>query len=493
MTPARKIAERVHVELDAPDDFAGWRERARALVAAHIAPEHVSWSVAGGTTGDLFATMASDPPPEANPAALVRASARFLDLAKTALLHRAPERFSLLYNLLWRLQANRHLMDDAADGQVRELERLARTVRRDIHKMRAFVRFRSMRDETGNERFIAWFEPEHHIVRANAAFFVDRFANQQWSILTPSLSLHWDGSALQEGPADRREDAPDHDATEAAWQRYYASIFNPARLKVGAMLKEMPRKYWKDMPETRLIPGLIAGAQAREAAMIAIAGEDIASSPMPASLADIAEGISACSRCPIGCNGTRAVPGEGPTQARLLILGEQPGDTEETTSRPFVGPAGAVLDTHLAEAGIDRSAAYLTNAVKHFKFLPRGKKRLHQNPSAREIDHCRWWLDAERALVRPDWILALGASAGRALLGRTPSVGRERGVPVPLPDGTQMLLTAHPSYLLRLEGEARERETARFVQDLKVLAEALSSQHWRPELRQAAERISTSG
>ncbi len=493
MTPACKLPDRVHVQLDTPDDFESWRDRARALVAAHVAPEQVSWSVAGETTGDLFASVASGTVPDVEARAPVRASARFLDVAKSALLHRAPERFSLLYSLLWRLQANRQLMDDTADGQVREIERLARTVRRDIHKMRAFVRFRSMHDENGAERFVAWFEPEHHIVRANAAFFVDRFANQRWSILTPALSLHWNGSALQEGPPAHREDAPGHDATEAAWQRYYASIFNPARLKVGAMLKEMPRKYWKNMPETRLIPDLIAGAQAREAAMIAGAGEDTASSPIPASLTDVAEGISTCRRCPIGCNGTRAVAGEGPTQARLLILGEQPGDTEEKQGRPFIGPAGAVLDTHLAEAGIDRNAAYLTNAVKHFKFAPRGKKRLHQNPSAREIDHCRWWLDAERALVRPDWILALGASAGRALLGRTPSVGRERGAPIALPDGSQMLLTTHPSYLLRLEGEARERETARFVQDLNVLAEALSNPAGHVESPQAAERISTSG
>ncbi len=145
--------------------------------------------------------------------------------------------------------------------------RAGEEVRRDLHKMRAFLRFREMEDEEGT-RFVAWFEPDHHIVRANAGFFVDRFAAMRWSILTPDLSLHWDGKALSEGPGAARGDAPSGDPIEEVWKTYYASIFNPARMKVGAMLKEMPRKYWKNMPETALVPGLIARAQARESGMI---------------------------------------------------------------------------------------------------------------------------------------------------------------------------------------------------------------------------------
>ena len=470
MIPAHQRGTPRHVELAAPDDFEEWRDTARTLVAEGALPESLSWGVAGQGSGDRFGA----PPaalPSSPPTARVRAAARFLDLAASAILHRSPERFGLLYALLWRLQHERRLMEDATDAQVRELERLARTVRRDMHKMRAFLRFRSLREGDGGEgaeRFVAWFEPEHHVVRANARFFVDRFASQRWTILTPDLSLHWDGAALREGPGARREDAPEEDVAEAAWQRYYASTFNPTRLKIGAMLKEMPRKYWKNMPETRLIPDLIAGAQAREGAMIAQAepAPDVA---VPRSLGEVAEGISACRRCAIGCNGTRAVAGEGPANARLLILGEQPGDGEESAGRPFVGPAGQLLDGYLERAGIDRSGTYLTNAVKHFKFTPRGKRRLHQSPTAGEIDRCRWWVEAERSLVRPEWILALGASAGRSLLGRTPSVGRERGRPLLLADGSRAMLTAHPSYLLRLDGEARERESSRFAQDLEAL------------------------
>lgn len=193
----------------------------------------------------------------------------------------------------------------------------------------------------------------------------------------------------------------------------------------------------------------------------------------PKSLEAIAESIAVCRRCPIGCNGTRAVMGEGPANAELMIVGEQPGDTEEREGHPFVGPAGRLLDSHLEQAGIDRRKAYVTNAVKHFKFAPRGKRRLHQRPTAGEIDICRWWLDGERAVIRPKAILALGASGARGALGRAVVIGRERGQAVLQPDGTRIWVTAHPSYLLRLKDEGREREEHLFDRDLAGLAALL--------------------
>ncbi|MEE4451141.1 UdgX family uracil-DNA binding protein [Novosphingobium resinovorum] len=462
-----------------PDDFEAWRAEARRLVERGVSPDAAGWHE---DTADLFAAPAAAPV-SVDRAREVRASRAFMNLARSAVLHSDPARLGLLYRVLWRLQEHPRLLDDAADRDVAALERLARQVRRDIHKMRAFVRFRTMplEDgplengplEDGGERFVAWFEPDHRIERANAAFFVNRFASQQWSILTPRLSLHWDGAALLEGPPATRADAPAEDATEELWLGYYRSIFNPARLKIGMMVREMPRRYWKNLPEARAIPELVAGAQQREAAMIATGTDLFAAETPPASLSAVAEGIARCRRCAIGCNGTRAVVGEGPASAGLMIIGEQPGDTEEREGRPFVGPAGQLLDAALATAGVDRARAYVTNAVKHFKFAPRGKRRLHQAPTAGEIDMCRWWLDAERALVRPRVILALGASSARGLLGRTPAIGRERGQAIALPDGGTIWLTAHPSYLLRLDGEAREREHGRFAQDLAGLARLL--------------------
>jgi DNA polymerase len=459
------------VTLPEPDDFELWRERARALVQCDVPPGRVAWLEPGGSR-DLFAGGEKRLPalrPDARP---VKASKAFVVLAESAICHSDPGRLALLYRLLWWHQRNSRIMEDRADPDVRRIDELARGVRRDVHKMRAFVRFRRVEEEGGSERFVAWFEPEHHILRANAGFFVRRFAQMRWSILTPRGSLHWDGEVLTEGPPAQRADAPAGDPAEELWRGYYASIFNPARLKVGAMLKEMPRKYWKNMPETALIPALVAGAQARESAMV-VAGA-IEFGERPKSLSGIDEAIHACRRCPIGLLENQAVMGEGPRKAELMIVGEQPGDQEDLAGRPFVGPAGKVLDAHLERAGIDRRQVYLTNAVKHFKYVQRGKRRLHQSPTAKEIDICRWWLEGERAIVKPKLLLALGASAARGVLGKTVSISKARGMPHPLEDGSELWVTAHPSYLLRLDGEMKEQQERLFHADLAAVAERLA-------------------
>lgn len=459
------------ITLPVPDDFELWRDHARNLVQCGVPPEQVTWSEAG-TTGDLFAREEFDLPAPGAGAPWVRASRAFIELAQSAILHSDPHRLALLYRLLWRSQGNSRSIDDRADPDVKRAEDLARAVRRDIHKMRAFVRFRSVEDEDGSERFVAWFEPEHHILRASAGFFVRRFTQMRWSILTPRGSMHWDGEVLSQGPPAQRSDAPAGDPAEELWRKYYASIFNPARLKVGAMLKEMPRKYWKNMPEAALIPGLVAGSQAREIAMVEAGMMEFGERPK--TLATIGEAIRACRRCPIGLLDNQAVMGEGLKQAELMVVGEQPGDQEDLAGRPFVGPAGRVLDAHLERAGIDRQQVYLTNAVKHFKYVPRGKRRLHQSPTAKEIDICRWWFEGERAIVKPKLILALGASAARGVLGKTVSISKARGVAHPLDDGSELWVTAHPSYLLRLKDEAKEQQERLFQADLAAVAERLS-------------------
>ena len=466
------------VHLPEADDFDFWRERARMLVQCEVPPDRIAWIEPGGS-GDLFAhgeRRMPVPPADARP---VRANRRFVTLARNAALHSDPDRFALLYRLLWRLQSNPRMMEDKADTDVRQVEELDKAVRRDSHKMHAFVRFRLVEtpDENGGrggdeggeagEHYVAWFEPEHHILRANAGFFMRRFANMRWSILTPRGCLHWDGTTMSEGPPAQRSDAPGGDPMEDLWRTYYASIFNPARLKIGAMVKEMPRKYWKNMPEAALIPELVAGAQKRESAMVAAGALEFAE--RPATLAAIEKAIHGCRNCPIGTLDNHAVMGEGPQDAALMIVGEQPGDQEDLTGRPFVGPAGQLLDAHLEQAGIDRRAAYVTNAVKHFKYVQRGKRRLHQNPGAKEVDTCRWWIESERAIVQPKLVLAMGASAARGLLGRTVSISKVRGQPLPLEDGSELWVTAHPSYLLRLEGPARAEQARLFDADLAAV------------------------
>ena len=445
------------VILDRIDDLDMWLDAARPCLSADVSPDGIIWQTPE-MAEDLFGNNLASPDLEATRA--VRVPAQFRQLAGSVVLHRDPDRFALLYTLAWRLQRERGLFNDAADPLMRRLHILAKQVGRDIHKMRAFLRFREI-----DGRFVAWFEPDHHIVRANGAFFVRRFASMNWSILTPELSLHWDGEALSEGPPACRSDAPQGDPLEDMWRTYYASIFNPARLKVGAMMKEMPKRYWKNMPEAALIGDLIAGAQARESSMIATA----ASSPaLPASLVALAKEAASCTRCPIVCNGTRTVFGEGPADARIMLVGEQPGDVEERAGRVFVGPAGQLLDRALAQAQIDRRALYVTNAVKHFKFERSGKRRLHQNPTTAEIDHCRWWLDQERAMVRPSVVVMLGTSAARGILGKTVKLEHYRGSTVDLGAGGSGILTVHPSYILRLPDEKRKKDAFdRLVQDLQ--------------------------
>lgn len=453
------------VTLAHPADFDGWRDAARAMLAAGVAADAVIWRVAGDG-GDLFAGGAAPALAAAAPALTV--PRRFVDLAQSVIAHADPERFALLYMALVRISASRALVDDAADPLIHRLDHMAKAVRRDIHKMRAFVRFRHV--EPG-DRFVAWFEPDHHIVRANAGFFVRRFAQMHWSILTPGECVHWDGDTLDFSPGATRADAPDGDPIEETWKTYFANIFNPARLKIGAMTKEMPKKYWRNMPETALVLALIAGAQAREQAMIDRGNPPPGASDAEAALSDVAVAARACTRCPLYAPATQTVFGEGPPTARLMFVGEQPGDQEDVAGRPFVGPAGQLFNRALVAAGIDRRTAYVTNAVKHFKFEQRGKRRIHAKPGTGEIEACRWWLDQERALIRPRLTVALGATAARALTGRTLTIAKERGRPLALADGSAAWITVHPSYLLRIEDKAAAAaEYARFVEDLGAIS-----------------------
>ncbi|MEG3177350.1 UdgX family uracil-DNA binding protein [Sphingomonas sp. RB3P16] len=459
------------ITLAEPDDFDGWRDAARSLAAAGVAPEDVVWQGAGSPT-DLFAASADTTVPTGPAFAVPRA---FIELAKKVVLHRDPERFALLYTLLARIRVQPGAIEDHADPLLRRLEHLAQEVRKDIHKMRAFLRFREV-DEDGVARFVAWFEPEHHIVRANAGFFLDRFSSMRWSILTPELSLHWDGETLAEGQGAVKSDAPEGDPIEEVWKTYYASIFNPARLKIGMMLKEMPRKYWKNMPETALVPGLIAGAQARESGMMATAQtkRDIGDN-IDGAWAALRDEAAGCTRCSLYRPATQTVFGEGPVDASLMFVGEQPGDQEDLAGKPFVGPAGQVFDKALAAAGIDRSGVYVTNAVKHFKFEQRGKRRIHAKPDAGEIDACRWWVEQEQLLVRPKVTVALGATAARSLFGRVVTIGKERGRALTLPGGGEAWITVHPSYLLRIpDRAAADVEYARFVEDLQRVGERVA-------------------
>jgi DNA polymerase len=197
--------------------------------------------------------------------------------------------------------------------------------------------------------------------------------------------------------------------------------------------------------------------------------------PVIKSLKALRAAEAACTRCPLYRHATQVVPGEGPTRARMMLVGEQPGDQEDKQGRPFVGPAGGMLARALGDAGIDRGDVFVTNAVKHFKFEPRGKRRLHKKPNAHEIDRCHWWLDIEQRLVKPDIVVALGATAVRSVAGKPLAISKIRGRVVPFADGGRMIATVHPSYILRVpDHDDRAALYAGFVADLKACVKELA-------------------
>lgn len=465
-------------------DFDGWRDAARAFRSAGVRPEEAAFRIGSGESG-LFDALEA-PVGEGAQVPVPRA---YVDLAQNVILHRSVDRFDLLYRLLWRLGREPDLMKVVSDRDVADAFERARNVSRASHKMKAFVRFR-LAEAEGEEHWVAWFEPAHRVVEKTAPFFARRFSTMRWSILTPDGSAFWDTKALTFGPPATRDMAPGEDEIEAFWKTYYASTFNPARLKTKTMQGEMPMRYWKNLPEAALIPELVAQAAARTETMVATPAPEpnarlartlsrmnrdraFEEGFVPSNLDELGQAVQACRRCPLWRDATQGVCGQGPRRAKLMIVGEQPGDQEDLAGRPFVGPAGQVLDAALAEAGIAREDAFVTNAVKHFKHEPRGKRRLHRTPATSEVSACRWWLNAERSLVKPRVIVALGGTAALGVLGRKAAVTQERGRPIDLTDG-KALLTVHPSYLLRIpDREAAAAERERFVADLKLVRSLL--------------------
>ncbi|MEO6002508.1 MAG: UdgX family uracil-DNA binding protein [Opitutus sp.] len=459
-------------------DFASWQKAARHALSRLLPPEQITWRTRSTrqTDLDLFAAESNAPvtvAPTGDPR--FRVPREFIATARQVSCHGDESRWNLLYRVLWRLtQEQPHLLEIATDPDVIELRQLEKAVGRDVHKMRAFVRFREVAVENGRW-FVAWFEPQHHIVELNASFFVDRFASMCWSILTPDRCAHWDQKTLTFTDGVTRDQAPSGDDVEGLWRTYYRNIFNPARVKIAAMKKEMAPYYWRNLPEAQDIPELLASAANRTELMVADsrakspAPEVYGAAPVPVTndWRQVEAAAKTCQACPLWRNATCTVFGAGPLDAKVVVVGEQPGDQEDRTGQPFVGPAGKLLDRALVAAGVDRSTLYVTNAVKHFKWEPRGKRRLHQTPNSREVAACRPWMEKEIALVRPELIVCLGGTAVESVVGERLKVTKERGRFVPTSLGVPALITLHPSALLRQPDQSRaEADFDAFVADL---------------------------
>lgn len=479
--------------VDPGNSFATWRAAARPLLAEAVHPAEVNFSKEDGLfQHDEIPKRPNTPeiPPKVPP--------EYITLAKDTACHADSDRWNLLYRIIWRITHGneRNLCEIASDPDIAKAARMAKIVRREIHKLHAFVRFRLVdtHPATGRETYAAWFEPDHYIVKAGTPFFTKRFANMDWSILTPKGCAHWDGKHLTFSDGISKDPLSEADPLESAWTTYYSNIFNPARVKLGAMRSEMPEKYWKNLPEAQKIRELVDKSRSRVSKMQetelrpakpapnnkylgslrALSDTPTCLGPEPSmDLEALKTAAQSCRACPLWEKGTGTVFGEGPKTAQIMIVGEQPGDKEDIAGKPFVGPAGTLLRNALKEANLPPENTYLTNAVKHFKWTPkdtsRGKIRLHQSPAKGEIDSCRPWVLAELKQIAPDVLILLGATAAKSLLGKSIPVTKNRGLINAKNLAPKVILTVHPSYLLRIPEKAgKAEEYQRFLADLQL-------------------------
>ena len=457
-------------------EFEEWREAAREALAEGFQPEEILFEDAG-LPASMLLGLEEEARATGERVLKPHVPRAFLEAAQVVACHRDAGRWDLLYRLLWRLQRERALMKVEIDDDVAAMLRMKAQVARDLHKMHAFVRFRKVERADGEERmggeeFVAWYEPEHRIVRLAAPFFAERFAVMRWAILTPEVSVSWEPreKQLRYGPGVGREAAPDGDALEEMWTSYYGAIFNPARLNPEAMRSEMPVRYWRNLPEVAMLPQLMQRAEARVATMVERQKEKPTAAPFVPethTLTVLREALPKCEGCELYKHATHVVPGVGAARAELMLVGEQPGDKEDLEGLPFVGPAGAVLRKAMEELRMDGKHVFMTNAVKHFKYVQRGKLRLHQSPRSLEINACRPWLAAEIDAVKPKVILCLGATAAKSLLGGTFALMRDRGTVHESAFGKQVMATVHPSAVLRARDEESRRQLHGFlVEDL---------------------------
>jgi DNA polymerase len=469
-------------------DFQGWRALARERLAAAVRPDEMVWSDerrpslfeggiedGGGVPAALEAERAGA---RGAPAAAAPSISReVLGLLETLACYRDPGRWDFMYRLAWRvIHENRALLENSADADVRTARLWSQAVSQDVHKMHAFLRFHENVGADGVACYVAWFEPQHEILRCAIPFFEKRFGNMRWLIATPDGAAVWDGTHTEFVDSPGRSAVLREDSTHDLWRAYYRNICNVARVNPRLMQREMPQRYWRNLPEAAEIHALL---HENPRTLATTLGSDAAAEDarVPRAIADslgriapVADSPLTCQRCSLWQRATQAVLGEGPSDARIMLVGEQPGDAEDLKGRPFVGPAGQVLDEALRKAGVSRGELFVTNAVKHFKWEPRGKRRLHMKPQQQEVRACSGWLEREIAAVAPLVIVALGGTAIRAVTGLQPTIDAARKMELCAANGVRVVATYHPSAVLRAPDERRAAIEAALTADLRFAA-----------------------
>jgi probable DNA metabolism protein len=458
------------------DAYPAWRSAALWAIANGIAPDALEWLTTDETGAVHAPTLFDAADPQAatdfsvggnGPLPVIHLSKELAATLQDAALFRDPRRWAFLYRVLWRWVQGERAVSSPADHDGARLHRMAKGVRRDKHDMIAYVRFRRQSAAENQPEYVAWYAPEHDILPWAAEHFAQRMGRAKWLITTPHGAALWDGATLH--LRQQRALQADHlpaggDQAEALWLAYYRSTFNPARLNEAALEQHMPVRFWKALPEGALIPSMISEAR-NGARKLAQAGNVGARNGKPVTV-DAAQAqparseptsLNECRRCPLWQDATQAVPGSGPHDAKIMIIGEQPGDHEDLAGRPFIGPAGQLLEQAIIGAGLTRSQLYLTNAVKHFSHTLRGKRRLHKTPAQQMVEACSYWLENELTSVQPEVIVTLGATALGALLHDKP-VRLQDFIDRPLSiGGIAVIASYHPAYALRLEDDAERQ------------------------------------
>lgn len=450
--------------------FAVWRRAARALLRQGVEPSQVEWVESEGEAGaqDALVTESAFAIPDHSGTEIADAAAvpatpaiprELLAWLKTAACFRAPDRWALLYRVLWRwTRGERNVLDlDDPDGAL--LDQRIRTVERETEDLLILTLFRRRDPSMEPPEFVGWYEPNHDLLEHVAERFAERMGDSTWMLATPHGSVFWNGMLLRIGRplmTECEQAAPALAAnamtgeaitsapTEALWLAYYSSAFN-------AQPAPVPLRYWRTPPAGPPLPARLARERSRLGAQSAA----VTVPPMPPveysavtpPLREPTGPLATCRRCALWRNAKQAVAGAGPAPAAIMVIGEQPGEDENQHGEPFTGPAGQLLDIVLARAGLKREALYLTYAVKHYKWETFDQQRIHRTPVWRELEACQYWLEKELAQIAPRVIVALGATALQTLTGTHINLSEYLGQTI-AHSGRLIVPTWHPSYAL---------------------------------------------
>lgn len=437
-------------EQPGPQQFRQWRVMARMLLLEQVPPDQVKW-LADSTCQDFFTHVDAPSTPVSDleeqlgnknddRQKTLRISRAVWGMMERIACHTNVNRFDDLYAAVWRLsQGESALWEKLSDPLVQRLKSMDNAIRREMHKTKAFIRFTPQKLDDGGRHHVAWFEPQYYALELVAPFFQQRFAHMSWTIMTPKVCLSWDGVTLHRSRGvPWRPDIRDDDDLRDAWSVYYTSTFNPARLKVKAMVKEMPKYYWRNLPEASLIPDLVARAEERTSQMLETA-PTVRHAKRVQWIAPDRSVLDGCTRCPHALDATQAVHGVGLPHANIMVVCEQPEEASDLCGDPWAGSRGAWLEQNLKKIGILRTDVYLTYAVKHFYWQVQRRQRRALRPDDSMVSACQEYLFKEIKERSPQLILAIGRIAGQALCGLT-AHEMSYGDVITLPSGHAMMM-----------------------------------------------------